>query len=132
MIQATLIGIVAQRLVRVICEYCRESFEMDAADLAALGIETGLEGGVGLHRGVGCNRCRQTGYRGRSGIYEVMPYTESLQKMTTARANFENLRKRAKEEGMVTLRQNAIMKMLEGVTSYNEVLRVTSVRKLLQ
>ncbi len=132
LIQATLIGIVAQRLVRVICEYCRESFEMDAAELAALGIETGLEGGVGLHRGVGCNRCRQTGYRGRSGIYEVMPYTESLQKMTTARANFENLRKRAKEEGMVTLRQNAIMKMLEGVTSYNEVLRVTSVRKLLQ
>ncbi|MDJ0723139.1 MAG: GspE/PulE family protein [Desulfobacterales bacterium] len=131
LIQATLIGIVAQRLVRVICEYCRESFEMDAAELSALGIETGLEGGVGLHRGVGCNRCRQTGYRGRSGIYEVMPYTESLQKMTTARANFENLRKRAKEEGMVTLRQNAIMKMLDGVTTYKEILRVTSVRKLL-
>ena len=132
LIQATLIGIVAQRLVRVICEYCRESFEMDAAELTALGIETGLEGPVGLHRGVGCNRCRQTGYRGRSGIYEVMPYTESLQKMTTARANFENLRKRAKEEGMVTLRQNAVMKMLAGVTTYNEVLRVTSIRKLLQ
>ena len=132
LIQATLIGIVAQRLVRVICEYCRESFETDAAELTALGIETGLEGPVGLHRGVGCNRCRQTGYRGRSGIYEVMPYTESLQKMTTARANFENLRKRAKEEGMVTLRQNAVMKMLAGVTTYNEVLRVTSIRKLLQ
>ena len=132
LIQATLVGIVAQRLVRVICEYCRESFEMDAAELVALGVETGLDGGVELHRGGGCNRCRQTGYRGRSGIYEVMPYTESLQKMTTARANFENLRKRAKEEGMVSLQQNAIIKMLAGVTTYKEVLRVTSVRKLLQ
>ncbi|MDJ0856667.1 MAG: GspE/PulE family protein [Desulfobacterales bacterium] len=132
LIQATLIGIVAQRLVRVICEYCRESFEMDAAELVALGVETGLDGRVELHRGGGCNRCRQTGYRGRSGIYEVMPYTESLQKMTTARANFENLRKRAEEEGMVSLQQNAIIKMLAGVTTYKEVLRVTSVRKLLQ
>ncbi len=131
LIQATLIGIVAQRLVRVICEYCRESFEMDAAELSALGLETGLKGAVRLHRGIGCNRCRQTGYRGRSGIYEVMPYSESLQKMTTARANFENIRKRANEEGMVSLQQNAINKMLTGVTTYKEVLRVTSVRKLL-
>ncbi len=132
LIQATLIGIVAQRLVRLICEYCRESFEIDAAELTALGIETGFDGGVKLHRGIGCNRCRQTGYRGRSGIYEVMPYSESIQKMTTARVNFENLRKRAKEEGMVSLRQNAINKMLAGVTTYKEVLRVTSVRRLLQ
>ncbi len=132
LIQATLIGIVAQRLVRVICEYCRESFEMDAADLTKLGIDTGLGGAVKLHRGIGCNRCRHTGYRGRSGIYEVMPYSDGIQKMTTAKANFENIRRRAKEEGMVTLRQNAIMKMLDGVTSPKEVLRVTSVRKLWQ
>ena len=132
LIQATLIGIVAQRLVRVICEYCRESFEMEAADLTTLGIDTGLEGAVKLHRGIGCNRCRHTGYRGRSGIYEVMPYSDSIQKMTTSKANFENIRRRAKEEGMVTLRQNAIMKMLDGVTSPKEVLRVTSVRKLWQ
>jgi general secretion pathway protein E len=65
------------------------------------------------------------------GIYEVMPYSESIQKMTTAKANIENIRIRAKEEGMVTLRQNAIIKMLEGVTTYEEVLRVTSARKLL-
>ena len=131
LIQATLIGIVAQRLVRVICDYCRERFEMEAAELAALGFDTGLDGTIQLHRGVGCNRCRHTGYRGRSGIYEVMPYTESLQKMTTAKVNFENLRRRAKEEGMVTLRQNAIMKMLDGVTTYKEVLRVTSARRLI-
>ncbi len=132
LIQATLIGIVAQRLVRVICEYCRESFEMDAAELVARGIDTGLEGAVTLHRGIGCNRCRHTGYRGRSGIYEVMPYSDGIQKMTTAKTNFENIKRRAKEEGMVTLRQNAIFKMLDGVTTPKEVLRVTSIRKLFQ
>jgi general secretion pathway protein E len=61
-----------------------------------------------------------------------MPYSESIQKMTTAKVNFEKIRIRAKEEGMVTLRQNAIKKMLDGVTTYKEVLRVTSVRRLLQ
>ena len=104
---------------------------MTASDLQDLGIRTGLKGVLKLRRGMGCNRCRQTGYRGRVGIYEVMSYSESIQKMTTAKANIENIRIRAKEEGMVTLRQNAIIKMLEGVTTYKEVLRVTSVRKLL-
>ncbi|MBL0713942.1 MAG: type II/IV secretion system protein [Desulfosarcina sp.] len=131
LIQATLIGIAAQRLVRVICEYCREPFDIAASELKALGINAGLSGVVRLHRGIGCNRCRHTGYRGRLGIYEVMPYSEGIQKMTTAKANIENIRIRAKEEGMVTLRQNAIHKMLDGVTTHKEVLRVTSVRKLL-
>ncbi len=131
LIQATIIGIVAQRLVRVICGYCQESFEMTAADLQDLGIRTGLKGVLKLRRGVGCNRCRHTGYRGRVGIYEVMPYSESIQKMTTAKANIENIRIRAKEEGMVTLHQNAIIKMLAGTTTYEEVLRVTSARKFL-
>lgn len=105
---------------------------MDAAELVARGIDTGLEGAVTLHRGIGCNRCRHTGYRGRSGIYEVMPYSDGIQKMTTAKTNFENIKRRAKEEGMVTLRQNAIFKMLDGVTTPKEVLRVTSIRKLFQ
>ncbi|MDJ0667094.1 MAG: GspE/PulE family protein [Desulfobacterales bacterium] len=131
LIQATIIGIVAQRLVRVICGYCQESFEMTASDLQDLGIRTGLKGVLKLRRGMGCNRCRQTGYRGRVGIYEVMSYSESIQKMTTAKANIENIRIRAKEEGMVTLHQNAIIKMLAGTTTYEEVLRVTSARKFL-
>ena len=131
LIQATIIGIVAQRLVRVICEYCQESFQMAVTELQDLGIATGIKGTLELRRGIGCNRCRHTGYRGRVGIYEVMPYSEGIQKMTTAKANIENIRIRAKEEGMVTLRQNAIIKMMEGVTTYKEVLRVTSARKLL-
>lgn len=131
LIQATLVGVIAQRLLRVICEYCKESFVMGANDLGAAGIETGLKGAVKLYRGRGCNRCRQTGYRGRSGAFEVMPYSEAIQKMTTPKANIENIRIRAKEEGMVTLRENAIRKMLDGVTTYEEVLRVTSGRKVI-
>jgi general secretion pathway protein E len=131
LIQATLIGIVAQRLVRVICEYCREPFEMEAQELNAMGLRTGRSGKIALQQGRGCNRCRQTGYRGRAGIFEVMPYSEGLQKMTTAKTNLENLRTRAKEEGMVTLRENAIRKMLEGITTFKEVLRVTADHRLI-
>jgi general secretion pathway protein E len=131
LIQATLIGVIAQRLLRVICEYCKESFTMGASELRLAGIETGLKGAVKLYRGRGCNRCRQTGYRGRSAAFEVMPYSEAIRKMTTPKTNIENIRIRAKEEGMVTLRANAIQKMLDGVTSYKEVLRVTSARKIV-
>jgi len=129
LIQATLVGVIAQRLLRVICEYCKEPFQMGANELRAAGVESGLKGAVDLYRGKGCNRCRQTGYRGRSGAFEVMPYSEAIRKMTTPKANIENIRIRAKEEGMVTLRENAIQKMLDGVTTYEEVLRVTSARK---
>jgi len=131
LIQATLVGIIAQRLLRVICEYCKESFVMGANDLRAAGIQTGMKGAVKLHRGKGCNRCRQTGYRGRLAAFEVMPYSEAIQKMTTPKTNVENIRIRAKEEGMVTLRENAIQKMLDGITTYEEVLRVTSARKVI-
>ena len=131
LIQATLVGVIAQRLLRVICEYCKEPFNMDVNELRSSGIETGLKGAVKLYRGRGCNRCRQTGYRGRSGAFEVMSYSDAIQKMTTPKANIENIRIRAKEEGMVSLRDNAIQKMLDGITSYEEVLRVTSARKII-
>jgi general secretion pathway protein E len=131
LIQATLIGIMAQRLLRVICEYCKEPFTMKANDLRTAGIETGLKETVKLCRGRGCNRCRQTGYRGRSAAFEVMPYSEAIQKMTTPKTNIENIRIRAKEEGMVSLRENAIQKMLDGVTTFEEVLRVTASRRVI-
>jgi general secretion pathway protein E len=125
LIQATLVGILGQRLVRKICQYCKEGFGMEAAELAAMGIETGKKGLLTLHKGKGCVKCRHTGYRGRTAIYEVLPYSESLKKMTTARTDVEKLRGRAREEGMFTLRESAIKRMLEGITTHDEVLRVT-------
>jgi general secretion pathway protein E len=98
---------------------------MDCEDLKEYGIH--LKGKkVQLHHGKGCIRCRQTGYRGRKAVFEVLPYTEALREMTTADVNIESIRRKAKEEGMVSLRENAIRKMIEGITTYQEVLRVTS------
>ncbi|MGA8282999.1 MAG: GspE/PulE family protein [Desulfobacterales bacterium] len=125
LIQATLVGILGQRLVRKICPYCKEAFEMEAAELAELGLDIGNRGRVTLYRGKGCIKCRTTGYRGRTGIFEVLPYTESLKKLTTTDTDVEKLRSRAREEGMFTLRESAIKKMMEGTTTFEEVLKVT-------
>ncbi|MGA9262888.1 MAG: GspE/PulE family protein, partial [Desulfobacterales bacterium] len=122
LIQATLVGILGQRLVRKICPYCKEAFEMEAAELAELGLDIGNRGRVTLYRGKGCIKCRTTGYRGRTGIFEVLPYTESLKKLTTTDTDVEKLRSRAREEGMFTLRESAIKKMMEGATTFEEVL----------
>jgi general secretion pathway protein E len=125
LIQATLVGVLAQRLVRKICPHCKEAFDMDPAELAGLGLDLGREGTVRLHRGKGCMKCRGTGYLGRSGIYEVLPVTEAIRKGITHECDVELIRDAARKEGMVTLRENAIKKLMEGKTSYQEVLRVT-------
>ncbi|MGD9320601.1 MAG: GspE/PulE family protein [Desulfobacteraceae bacterium] len=125
LLQATLVGILAQRLVRKICPFCKEPFEMDPKELASLGLDLGKNGPVELHMGKGCMKCRGTGYLGRSGVYEVLPVTESIKKMITAESNVEAMFDMAKKEGMITLRENAVKKLLEGETTYQEVLRVT-------
>ena len=125
LIRATLIGVLSQRLVRNTCNYCKESFEMEATDLRDLGLDVGGGGLVTLYRGKGCNRCRGTGYLGRSGIFEVLPYSDAIKEMTVSDADSEAIRLKAQAEGMIALRENAIQKMLEGVTTYQEVFRVT-------
>ncbi len=125
LIQTTLVGVLAQRLVRKICSYCKESFEMEVGELRQMGLDVGNGGHVELYRGKGCPRCRGTGYLGRSGIFEVLPYTETLKAMTNAELPLEAFRAQAQKEGMVTLRENALKVLLEGKTTYQEVLRVT-------
>ncbi len=125
LIQSTLVGIVAQRLVRKICPHCRESFSVTRAKLSAMGIPSRGADPVTLHRGRGCDRCRNTGYKGRVGIFEVLPYGESIRRLTTGEADLTRIRAAAMESGMVTMRDNAVHKLLEGVTTYQEVLRVT-------
>jgi general secretion pathway protein E len=125
LIQSTLVGIMAQRLVRKICTHCVESFEMETAELKAMGLDVEQNGRIKLKRGRGCQRCRGTGYYGRTGIFEVIPYSESLKNLTTVNADFKAIATQAKEEGMITLRENALIKLLAGETTYQEVLRVT-------
>lgn len=125
LVHSSLVGIVAQRLVRKICPHCAQTFEMAATELADLGIMVPQGGNLLLKHGKGCMKCRNTGYSGRTGIYEILPYTETLKGLTTGDAGLEVLRARAVEEGLTLLRQNGIQKMLEGQTTYQEILRVT-------
>ncbi len=125
LIHSSLNGIVAQRLVRKICPYCAQEFEMDAKELADLGLKITPQGRIRLKHGSGCVKCRNTGYKGRTGIYEILPYSDALKQLTTDDAGLDRLRKKAVEEGLVLLRQNGIKKMLAGQTTYQEILRVT-------
>lgn len=124
-IQATLVGVMGQRLVRKICDYCKEPYVMEIQTLKAMGIETGLKDDVTLHRGRGCVKCRGTGYMGRIAIFEILKYSEGVRKLTSAAADVVAIKEKAVEEGMVTLRKDAVQKMLKGMTTCEEVLRVT-------
>jgi general secretion pathway protein E len=125
LLQATLVGVLAQRLVRKNCRYCEETFQIEADELIALGLDVGRTGPIELVRGKGCEKCRGTGFMGRTCILEMMPFSESIRKMTGADIDVDALRAKAREEGMRTLRECAIEKMLKGITTYQEVMRVT-------
>jgi general secretion pathway protein E len=126
LINATLVGVVAQRLVRRICPNCIESVVLGQEELQSLGITLEQEGPIELKRGKGCVQCRKTGYRGRIAIFEMFKTTERVRKLVGRQTSLEEITKVARQEGMSTLRENAIRTMLRGVTTYGEVLRVTS------
>jgi general secretion pathway protein E len=125
LIQASVIGIVAQRLLKTICEECKEAYTLAADELVSMGIPAKGGDPIQLYRGRGCRKCRGTGYYGRTGVFEVLPFTEEIKKLTTATSDMASIQVRAEAEGMITLRENALQKMLAGVTTRQEVLRVT-------
>ena len=126
LIQATLRGILSQRLVRRICNACKAPIEMEAARLRSLGLETGKSGVLPLFHGTGCQKCRGTGYQGRTTIHEVLPYSDAIKSQTVPDADLAVLTETARAEGMTSLRESAVEKLMEGITTYQEVLRVTS------
>ena len=113
--------IVAQRLLRSLCKECKRPIKLPPAVLR----EHGLEGAM-PHEPVGCARCGQTGYRGRIGIYEVMPVTEELRSLVLARAGVDDITAVAVKQGMRRLREDGLEKVKAGLTSIAEVGRVTS------
>ena len=123
LVASVLEGVLAQRLVRRICTACRVPDTPNAADLEALGIE-GTSGRT-LYRGRGCDECRGTGYRGRTGIYELFPITEDARSLILKRAPSRDIRRYAIEADMVTLRMDGWLKACESVTTVEEILRVT-------
>ncbi len=119
---STLRGIVAQRLVRSICPHCREEYTPDETERRLIGIETGTK----LIRGAGCRECRNTGFKGRIAIFEVMSIGEDIRRAFTRRAPLDEIRDIAMSGGMITLREAGTGKVLEGVTTVNELVRVTA------
>jgi general secretion pathway protein E len=124
LVASVLEGILAQRLVRVVCPACRVPDQPEPGALSAMGVER-VPAGATLVRGQGCAECRGTGYRGRSGIYELLRMTEELRSLTLRKSPGHQIRQHALQAGMVTLRQDGWAKCLAGVTTVDEVLRVT-------
>ena len=123
LLSSVLEGVLAQRLVRRICQVCRMPDAPSLADIEALGIEADPH--TKLFRGRGCEDCRGTGYRGRTGIYELFVITEDVRSLILRRASSREIRRLAIDAGMVTLRQDGWARAVDGVTTIEEVLRVT-------
>ena len=127
LIAGTVEGVLAQRLVRKICPDCRETYLPDPAVLALLtGGRASSSRGFRFVRGAGCAGCRQTGFHGRTGILELLPMTEELRSAMSREPNPTSLRVLARDQGMVTLREDGWKKVLAGITTVEEVLRVAS------
>ena len=126
LLSSVLVGVVAQRLVRCLCEHCKMSSLLTHDQIMSLNIP-GAEGReLRVAYGAGCAKCRGTGYRGRSGVFEVMPINTHIRSLIQQGAGADAIRREALAEGMVTIREYAIKKMAMGITSYEEVIRVTS------
>lgn len=142
LISATVIGTLAQRLARKICPKCRESYEVDVEDLRRFGYHPeqhsemerilgaeraeemrGLKK-VTLWRGTGCDNCRQSGMRGRLGVYSLMEINDEIQDLVVRRAPLSDIREAARANGMLELKEDGLVKVLEGITTAEEVMRV--------
>ncbi len=126
LITSTLIGSVAQRLMRRICIHCKEDFHDGQDKIMDVGLDVKTKGKLKLSRGRGCTRCRGTGYLGRQAVFEIMPFSEKLRQLTLTDREVGALREAARSEGMTMLSDNAIKIMLSCQTTYQEVLRVTA------
>jgi type IV pilus assembly protein PilB len=134
LISSSLIGVLAQRLVRTICPDCKTSYQADPNILSDLGdVEESRPREVSkskepltLHRGKGCKNCKQSGYRGRTGIFELLPINEKIKQLISEKASTQVIRESAKKMvGMVSLREDGLRKVLKGITTLEEVDRVT-------
>jgi type IV pilus assembly protein PilB len=115
--------IAAQRLVRRICKNCKEEMRLSEEALT----DVGLPPGTPVFHGRGCDHCSGTGYAGRQGLYEIMPITSELRELILDRASTTELRRMAVSQGMLTLRQDGLIKVRKGVTTIEEILRETAV-----
>jgi len=125
LIRATVLGVMAQRLVRTLCPACKTPIELDPAAWQELTKPWNAPLPTGAMRPVGCPECRDTGYRGRAGVYEILTLSDSLRELVMADTDITALRRQAFKEGMRSLRLSGAQKIAAGLTTVEEVLRVT-------
>ncbi|WP_026487525.1 GspE/PulE family protein [Caldanaerobius polysaccharolyticus] len=123
LVSASLVGVIAQRLMRKVCEACKYAYKASEVEKRLLGYDVDEE--LTLYRGRGCTVCNKTGYRGRLAVFEIMPVSREIREQINMKASVDAIRAMAIEQGMVLLRQSARQKVLEGLTTVDEMLRIT-------
>ena len=126
LVAASLLGVVAQRLVRLVCQECRQSYQPAEHTAEEMLLKDVPEGKRSFVKGCGCAACGQTGYRGRQAIYEVMPVTSRLRQLIQEKAAAYEIAAAAREEGMHTMSEDGVAKAAAGLTSLSEVVRVAA------
>ncbi|HDI83197.1 MAG TPA: type IV-A pilus assembly ATPase PilB [candidate division WOR-3 bacterium] len=128
LIASTIIVVVSQRLVRKICTSCKTPLKISDDDLVKYGFDPQVFKGKEIFHGIGCDKCKNTGYSGRIGLFEVLPVTKRIRNMILDRATDDEIEAAAVEEGMITLREAGIRKILRGETDIFEVAKETTLR----
>ncbi|HLG29178.1 MAG TPA: ATPase, T2SS/T4P/T4SS family [Candidatus Brocadiales bacterium] len=130
MVASSVVGVLAQRLVRTICPVCKTPYKPTQSILEALNLSAGNNNDIFVYKGNGCENCRQTGYKGRKAIYELLLVDNQIANMVLERQSASAIRNFAREtQGMKTLWEDGVNKVLKGVTTIEEVLRVTTARE---
>jgi len=127
LISSTLVGTMAQRLMRRICEDCKRNRPLSVDEAGMLNLQAPAGKRIIVKEGAGCIRCRNTGYFGRTGIFEILPIDNAIRDLIDRSEDFLKIKEMAVKRGMRTLRQSALRKLAEGVTSFEEVVRVTGI-----
>jgi general secretion pathway protein E len=129
LISSSIIAVVAQRLVRVLCSACKQKYTPTADEIRSLGISPEQGKSITFYKAIGCDECNQTGYRGRMALFEIMEMAGDIAQLTMERADAAVIRKQAIADGMTTLMQDGIRKIAAGLTSIEEVVRVAAVQE---
>jgi len=125
LVTSSVIAILAQRLIRTTCSGCEVAYSPDEESLKNLGITSDMDAGTKMYKGTGCESCLNTGYKGRTGIFEMMVLDDQIKNLILKTSDSNSIKNMAVEQGMVTLRQDGASKVVKGVTTVEEVLRVT-------
>jgi general secretion pathway protein E len=125
LVTSSVIGILAQRLVRNVCKVCKEEYMPDEESLENIGITPEMSLGKKIYKGKGCQNCLNTGYKGRTGIFELMILDDAIKSLILKTSDSNAIKKKAVNRGMVNLRQDGALKVLNGITTVEEILRVT-------